>query len=211
MWGCLMISLFLNTSSNNLNIAILKDNKVIDSVYEKYDKDLSKYALYRLSQLIEHNNLTINDIDEIVCVRGPGSFTGLRVGVTICKTMSYFLDKKLYSISSLEVLATSVSGSIIVPIINARRGYVYGAIYNGNYKVLMEESYIELDNLKEKALAFGKDITYVSLDSFDFDTEVSVPNINKLFEIDYKKEEDSMTFSPAYLKKTEAEEKLHDN
>ena len=52
-----MISLFLNTSSNYLNVGIYKDGKVIDSIYEKYDKDLSKEALYKMSLLLSNNSL----------------------------------------------------------------------------------------------------------------------------------------------------------
>lgn len=206
-----MISLFLNTSSNFLNIAILKDNKVIDSFYKQYDKDLSKEALYEVSKLIEKNNLTVDMIDEIVCVRGPGSFTGLRVAATICKTMSYFLNKPLYSVSSLDVMASSAQGELIVPIIDARRGYVYGAIYNRDYKVILEEQYIKLDRLKEIVNEFKKDAVYVSLDKFDFDVEGYTPNIERLFQKNFKVKEDSMTFIPTYLKKTEAEENLNDN
>ena len=138
-----MISLFLNTSSNYLNVGIYKDGKVIDSIYEKYDKDLSKEALYKMSLLLSNNSLALDEIDEIVCVRGPGSFTGLRIGVTISKTIAYFLNKELYSASSLDVMATSVSGDIIVSLINARRGYVYAAIYDREYNVLFKESYIK--------------------------------------------------------------------
>ena len=206
-----MISLFLNTSSSFLNIAVLKDDKIIDSFYKKYDKDLSKEALYEASVLIEKNNLTVDMIDEIVCVRGPGSFTGLRVGATICKTMSYFLNKPLYSVSSLDVMASSVQGDLIVPIIDARRGYVYGAIYNKDYKIILEEQYIKLDRLQEIVDEFKKDAVYVSLDKFNFDVESYIPNIERLFSKNFKVKEDSMTFVPTYLKKTEAEENLNDS
>lgn len=205
-----MISLFLNTSSKWLNIALLKDGKTIDSLFERFDSDLSEKALYKTKELIENNNLSVNDIDEIVCVRGPGSFTGLRIGVTIAKTISYFLNKKLYSVSTLEVMATSVTGNVIVPIIDARRGYVYGAIYDKDYNVLKEESYIKLDDIVSSAKEYGSPV-FVSTDEFDFETVSFKPDLDNLYKHNSKKEENSMTFVPNYLKLTEAEEKLNDS
>ena len=204
-----MISLFLNTFSNRFNAAVVKNNTVLDSIYEDYGMDLSKEALYQISLLLEKNSLTIDDISEIVCVNGPGSFTGLRIGVTIAKTMAYFKNIPLYSTSSLEVMATSVKGDTIVPIIDARRGYVYAAIYDENYNIIMEECYIKLEDLMEKVKDYSEAI-FVSNDKFDFEVVPFNPNLNNFYKYSLRKKVDSMTFVPNYLKKTEAEEKLND-
>lgn len=206
-----MISLFLNTASSRFNAAIAKDNKVLDSVVSYYEKDLSKDALLEITKLLDNNNLGANDVDEIICVRGPGSFTGLRIGVTIAKTFAYFLKKELYSVSSLDVMASSVSGDVIVPLIDARRGYVYAAIYNKDYNILMNECYIKLDDLLDKVKVYSDDAVFVSLDEFSFETVKYVPDMDKFFSLNFKRKENSMTFVPEYLKRTEAEEKLNDN
>lgn len=206
-----MISLFLNTASSRFNAAIAKDNKVLDSVVSYYEKDLSKDALLEITKLLDNNNLSANDVDEIICVRGPGSFTGLRIGVTIAKTFAYFLKKELYSVSSLDVMASSVSGDVIVPLIDARRGYVYAAIYNKDYNILMNECYIKLDDLLDKVKVYSDDAVFVSLDEFSFETVKYVPDMDKFFSLNFKRKENSMTFVPEYLKRTEAEEKLNDN
>ena len=204
-----MISLFLNTSSEYLHIALLKDNKVYKEKYLKLAKALSKEALINIKYLLEENNLKPNDLEEIICVRGPGSFTGLRVGVTIAKTYAHFLNKKLYSLYSLEVLATSLNSEIIVPLINARRGYVYGAIYDKDYNVLLKEQYLTLEKLQEKAESYNKKITYISNDNFPFlKTSSYIPNLNNTLKFIKLKKEEPLTFVPTYLKKTEAEEKL---
>ena len=80
-----MISLFLNTSSNFLNVVLFKDEAVLDELYLKLDKDLSKEALSNIKKMFDKNELEPSFIDEIICTRGPGSFTGLRIGVTISK------------------------------------------------------------------------------------------------------------------------------
>lgn len=201
-----MISLFLNTFSNFLNIVLFKDNTVLDELYLKLDKDLSKEALFNIKQMLDNNGLSPLEVNEVICVRGPGSFTGLRVGVTISKVYTYFLNKKLFSVSSLEVMARSISGDIIVPLIDARRGYVYAAIYDKDYNILMDEGYIKLEDLVLKVKSYNKDIVYISNDSFE-DLEVTKyrPNSLSLININ-KKNEDPMIFVPNYLKRTEAEE-----
>ena len=204
-----MISLFLNTSSEYLHIALLKDNKVYKEKYLKLAKALSKEALINIKYLLEENNLKPNDLEEIICVRGPGSFTGLRVGVTIAKTYAHFLNKKLYSLSSLEVLATSLNSEIIVPLINARRGYVYGAIYDKDYNVLLKEQYLTLEKLQEKAESYNKKITYISNDNFPFlKTSSYIPNLNNTLKFIKLKKEEPLTFVPTYLKKTASEENI---
>lgn len=204
-----MISLFLNTSSNYLSLCLYKENKVISSIHKQMDRDLSKETLFLLENMLKKENLTPRDIDEIICVRGPGSFTGLRVGVTISKTFTYFLNKKLSSISSLEVMALSSNADIIIPIIDARRGYVYGAIYDKDYNVLLEECYIELEELQKIARAYKGEKVFVSNDEFDFETTCFSPVFEKIITSNLKKEENPMTFVPNYLKRTEAEEKLN--
>lgn len=204
-----MISLFLNTSSNYLSLCLYKENKVISSIHKQMDRDLSKETLFLLENMLNEENLTPRDIDEIICTRGPGSFTGLRVGVTISKTFTYFLNKKLSSISSLEVMALSEKKDIIIPIIDARRGYVYGAIYDKDYNVLLEERYIKLEELQKIASTYQGEKVFVSNDNFDFETTKYKPDFEKISTSKFKKEENPMTFVPNYLKQTEAEEKLN--
>lgn len=206
-----MISLFLNTSSRFLNIALFDGDALLDDLDIELGKDLSRETLFLINQLLEKNDLVPSKIDNVICVRGPGSFTGLRVGVTIAKVFSYFFEKKLYSISSLEVMALSLNEDIIVPIIDARRGYVYASIFDKDYNVLMSERYIKLEDLKDRVREFGNDAVYVSNDSFSFDVLPYKARLDNLMKCKFLKEENSMTFVPTYLKKTEAEEKLYDN
>lgn len=206
-----MISLFLNTSSNYLDIAVLKDNVLLEQLYVKLDKDLSRMALISIKELLDRNNIKPNDVDEVVCASGPGSFTGLRVGATIAKTFTYFLGKNLYSVSNLYVMATSCKSDYIVPIIDARRGYVFGAIYDSNYNVVYEESYIKLDDLIKLVNDLDGDKIFVSCDMFnDLDVLIYKPDICNLYNNMKKVLEDPITFVPNYLKRPEAEERLDD-
>lgn len=206
-----MISLFLNTSSRYLNIAILKDNKVINEKNLELEKDLSALALFEIEKLFKETNLKPNDIDEIYCVEGPGSFTGLRVGITIAKVYAWSLNKKLYKLSSLYTMASSINDDYIIPLIDARRGYVFAGIYDKNYKEVLKDQYILLEDLKDIVKNLDGKYTYVTLDEFDFPTVKYIPNLNNTFKYIKKEEVDSYTFIPNYLKKTEAEEKLNND
>ena len=86
-----------------------------------------------IDSALKNANLSIQDIDRLYVVNGPGSFTGIRIGLTFAKIVAYALKKELVLLSKLEMLATiENSQEIIVPLIDARRGYVYGAIYDKN-------------------------------------------------------------------------------
>ena len=204
-----MISLFLNTSVDFLSVAIVKDDVVLDSFYTKLNNDLSKITLSVIDDMLNRLSISKRDINRIVCVNGPGSFTGLRIGVTIAKVWAYSLNIDIVGVSSLYVLATGVEGDYIVPIIDARRGYVYAGIYDKNYNVVMEDCYISLEELSNRVIDLDSDVIYVSSNGFNGSIEY-VPDIDKVFKyLDMDNVSDSFSFVPNYLKRVEAEEKLN--
>lgn len=195
-----MTYLFIDTA-NSFIISIIKDNKIIYYKNDVSNSDTSSKVMPIIDEAFKSSNLTINDIDKIFVVNGPGSFTGIRVGVTIAKTIAYSLNKPLISLSELELLATTNTNSdYVVPIIDARRGYVFGAIYDKNLNVYFEDSHILLDELKTK---LPKNSIFVD----------NSENID-LIKIINKHENDEAinphTLKPNYLKKTEAEGLLND-
>lgn len=203
-----MISLFLNTSIDFLSVAIVKDGVVLDSFYTKLNNDLSKITLSVIDDMLSRLSVSKRDINRIVCVNGPGSFTGLRIGVTIAKVWAYSLNIDIVGVSSLYVLATGVEGDYIVPIIDARRGYVYAGIYDKNYNVVMEDCYISLEELSNRVSGLDS-FVYVSSNGFNDSIEY-VPDIDKVFKyLDIDNVSDSFSFVPNYLKRVEAEEKLN--
>lgn len=204
-----MISLFLNTSIDFLSVAIVKNGVVLDSSYTKLNNDLSKITLSTIDGMLSGLGISKRNINEIVCVNGPGSFTGLRIGVTIAKVWAYSLGLDVVPVSSLFTMATGVSGDYIVPIIDARRGFVYAGIYDRNYNVVMDDCYISFDLLKDKVSSLEGDVCYVSSSDFN-DSICYVPDIERLFKyLDRSKACSSFSFVPNYLKRVEAEEKLN--
>lgn len=206
-----MISLFLDTSSSYLTLAILKDGKELKSLYEYLDKDMSKETLNKIKIMMDSLNLKPNDVSNIIVVTGPGSYTGLRVGVTIAKTYAWGLHKNLYSVSSLKTLATTISleNTYIVPIIDARRGYFFAGIYDEEYNEVLKDTYIKYEDLKEKLDTLDKPYKFVTTSKVEgIESIIYKPNIENLFKHMKFDEVSPHTLVPNYLKKTEAEENL---
>ena len=108
-----MISLVIDTCTNNVVIGLLKDKEILDQKNEINDKSLSTNFTVWVADLLNRNNLHPNDIDTIFVAVGPGSFTGIRVGVTFAKVLAWSLKKRVVPISSLELIASTLSFSSI--------------------------------------------------------------------------------------------------
>lgn len=199
--------LYIDTSSSYLYTGIVCDGKLISEVQENLQLDLSKLALPKIAEMFSENNLKPNDIDKIIVVNGPGSFTGIRVGLTIAKVYAWSLNIPIIPITSLEAMACSCEEDrILVPIIDARRGYVYGAIYKDDEEILKPQ-HIKLETLMEHL----KDDNYVFITkddiTLDGDKCSYKPNILKIVnKFCQKKALNPHGVNPEYLKLTEAEE-----
>lgn len=209
-----MINLFIDTCTKYLILALYKNNEIIEYFQMEADNNLSVLLLPKIDELLKKSNLEIKDVDKIYVSNGPGSFTGIRIGVTTAKTIAYGLNKEINTVSELEVLASvDTNKKYIVPLIDARRNYVYTGMYNNNLNIEIENKYIDLDkfyNFLSKNYNIN-DILFVSNDSFNINTEVPKINIWKI--IEKHRKDESMNphlVNPNYLKLTEAEEKLND-
>ena len=207
--------LYLDTSSSFLYAGIIEDGKLIDSITEEMASDLSKIALLKISEMFNSNNLKPNDIDKILVVNGPGSFTGIRVGITIAKTYAWGLKKDITTVTSLEAMAISSNfKGYKVPLIDARRGYVYGAIFDEDNNEVFKACHISLEQLKEHINKLDKDVVIITNDELDleYNKEEYKPDILKIVEKYKDRENVNPHFvNPEYLKLTEAEEKNNKN
>jgi tRNA threonylcarbamoyladenosine biosynthesis protein TsaB len=158
-------------------------------------------------------NISIDDIGKIICVNGPGSFTGIRIGLTIAKTLAWAKNIPIIPISSLEAMALSSDGNYnyVVPAIDARRDYLYASIYdNENGCFIMNEKYISKETLEIAIKNLAGKITYISNDILDveYDVQPYDPKIDKI--VFYAKNREPVnphSIDANYLKLTEAEEK----
>lgn len=203
-----MISLLIDTCTKNVCIALFKDKTLMDKVVYSNQIDLSSNFMVLVNNIFSKNSVKIEDVDKFFVAVGPGSFTGIRIGVTCAKVMAWSLKKDVIPFSSLELLATVDSNNdYIVPLIDARRGYVFTGIYDNHLNCIMNDAYIKLDDLLEK-IENDKSTTYVSLDNFDLETILPEYNVNKIIEKHFNDAPiNPHSLNPNYLKKTEAEEK----
>ena len=203
-----MISLLIDTCTKNVCIALFKDKTLMDKVVYSNQIDLSSNFMVLINNIFSKNNVKIEDVDKFFVAVGPGSFTGIRIGVTCAKVMAWALKKDVIPFSSLELLATVDSNNdYIVPLIDTRRGYVFAGIYDNHLNCVMNDAYIKLDDLLEK-IENDKSTTYVSLDNFDLETILPEYNVNKIIEKHFNDTPiNPHSLNPNYLKKTEAEEK----
>ena len=190
--------LFIDSATTNLVGAIINQGKIA-YIYDNNDgHDTSSKMMPVLAEAFENTGLKPQDIDKIFVVTGPGSFTGIRVGLTVAKTMAYALNIPIVPISSLEVMASCSGGTALI---NARRGYVFAGTYDEKLNVIYPDSYVLMSDKLDKP--------YISYDEFDFTVEK--PKIDVL-KVILKHENDTPvnphTIKPNYLKMTEAEENL---
>ena len=200
--------LYIDTSSSYLYASIVEDNEVLSEIKEEYGQSLSEVALPRIVSMFEDNSLSPKDIDKIIIVNGPGSFTGIRIGITIAKIYAWSLNIPITTIYSLEAMAISSNKDIYhVPILNARRGYVYTAIYDENYKEVLKPCHILLTDLQDKLENIGN-YELISNDEFD-NLELNSYSPNFVRIVNYFKDKENInphSVNPEYLKLTEAEE-----
>ena len=207
--------LLINTAVSVSSVVLIYNDEVISKIEEKNAGDLSSKIFFMIDEVFKEGNCGPKDLKKIFVVNGPGSFTGIRIGLSIAKTMAWALGIDLIPISSLELFATTnVQADNFISMIDARRNYVYAGIYNSKLDIVLEQQHILLADLLDKVSKVEKNV-FISYDEFE-DLEVQIPEIDYL-KIVKKHENDVIdschNVNPVYLKLTEAEEnrKLNEN
>lgn len=157
----------IETATKNCSVSIAKNGEVL-AIKELNNGNYSHAEVLHpfIVDILKEANLTSKDIDAVAVSKGPGSYTGLRIGVSAAKGLCFAYDKPLISIDTLTSLSHSISieDGIIIPMIDARRMEVYAAVYNENHQqireikaeIIDETSYVEyLENNKVYFLGDG--------------------------------------------------------
>ena len=201
-----MIYLLIDTSSLNACVSFIKDNEIIFDYRDKIINDMSSKILPIIDKGLNSINKTLKDVNKIFVVSGPGSFTGIRIGITICKVIGWSLNIPIVPISSLELLATtSTNKKYKVPMIDARRCNVFAGIYDKDLNIVLTDRLISFDELVKD---FNDDYELISYDSINA-YGIIKPNLDILKIISKHKNDEAINphkLKPNYLKLTEAEE-----
>ena len=147
------IILSIETATTNCSVSLSKEGETLvlkedNNVNYSHAESLHVF----INDVLETANIDKTQIDAIAVSKGPGSYTGLRIGVSAAKGLCYALDKPLISISTLHALAHQVNTQegVIVPMLDARRMEVYAAIYDNKFNILRAIEAQILDELSFK-------------------------------------------------------------
>lgn len=157
----------IDSSSLTASVAIIEDEQILAEYNINYKKTHSQTLLPMLDEICKMTELDMSQVDAIAISKGPGSFTGLRIGSATAKGLGLALNKPIIPIGTLEGLSYNAWGydGLICPIMDARRGQVYTGIYkfeNGENQVIVDQCAVAIDeiceklnNLNEKVLFLG--------------------------------------------------------
>ncbi|MBE6583681.1 MAG: tRNA (adenosine(37)-N6)-threonylcarbamoyltransferase complex dimerization subunit type 1 TsaB [Ruminococcaceae bacterium] len=123
--------LALDSTADVCTVALCEDKRLISEITVNTGNTHSQTLLPAVEQVLRMAELSCDDVDLFACSTGPGSFTGVRIGVATIKGLAYGKNKPCVSVSTLEALAHNLSGynGIICPVMNARRNQVYNALF----------------------------------------------------------------------------------
>lgn len=226
-----MIVLGLDSSTTVATVSVATEDKVLGE-YSIDDKNThSQKLMVMVENLLEGLNLDIADMDFFAVSKGPGSFTGLRIGLATAKSFAYALDKKLVGVSSLLVMANNHKyfEGLVVPMMDARNKRVFTAAFraeSGEFSEVVKEDAMELDSLfslldsTDGRIMFTGDGSRVYRGEIEerfgdrvifSDSHLNTPRASSLCMIALEKYssgefEDHFTMKPEYLRDSQAEQ-----
>ena len=137
--------LFIDTHDELITIA-LKNNEELFVKTKVSEYAHSVYTMPMIEEIFKENNLNIKDLEKIIVVNGPGSFTGIRIGLSIAKTLAYALNISINTISSLTAyLVSNETNDNKKAVIEDNKGY-YVSVFDKDNNIIVEETYCEEDN-----------------------------------------------------------------
>ena len=140
-----MYTVGVDTSHQFLLLALLKDDRLVEGVQLDCFKHQSEYLIPEISKLLERHGLEASDIDSFVVAQGPGSYTGVRIGMTMAKVLGSLMNRDVYTLSTLQLYAGLEDCYVIM---DARAKRVYVGRYKDG-KPLMEDTIYTNDKMKE--------------------------------------------------------------
>lgn len=224
-----MLVLSVDSSYSTATCALIKDDKILAEINLNDKKQHSVILMRLIDSILKEYEIDINDIDAFIISRGPGSFTGLRIGMATLKGLAFASKKPLISVSTLDALAyNSISfQGIICPIMDALRDNIYTCLYkneNNNLIPLIKEQCLNINELvtilKEQTLpiifvgdgvAKHKEFLQENIpNSFFAPNHSNFPKASSVGELGIKKINDGVienidSINPIYLRKSQAE------
>ena len=192
-----MYKVLLDSSNTKLSVGIARDNLLLESIsYEAWQQQ-SEYMIPELNKLLEKYKVKNDEISAVMVAKGPGSYTGVRIAITIAKTMAVALGCKLYAVSSLRVQKDGKNPSICL--INARSGRSYIGVYEGN-ETLLEDQIMKNDEVLKyiadhPSYSVCGDVKYLGLEVKETNNVLEMLNLKEALE-----DVNPLSLKPVYMK-----------
>lgn len=189
--------LAIDSSGLVASVAIVEDDNLIAEYTINYKKTHSQTLLPMMDEIIKMTDTDLNTMDAIAVAKGPGSFTGLRIGSATAKGLGLALDKPVIGIPTVEGLAMNLygTGALVCPLMDARRNQVYTGIYRfiqGKMEIVKEQTAIGIEDIIHALNLIGKEVVFLG---------DGVPVYREVIEA---KAEVPYTFAPAHVNKQRA-------
>jgi len=194
-----MYTIGIDTSHLFLLLVLMNEDRTVDAIQLDCFKQQSEYILVKLDELLYRNKVSIEEVNKVVLTIGPGSYTGVRIGMTVAKVLGSIAKKEVYSISTLQLYAGKRD---CVVLMDARAKRVYYGQYKDGMPVC--EDHIEFNEDVQKIVDEGKHEFIGDLHLFG--QNGIYPNLtNNFFELKdcWKKVENVDALVPTYLKSKE--------
>lgn len=217
--------LAIDTSTMVSTVTIANDDEILGDFNVNQSKTHSESLVPMIEILLRMLGMDVSDIDKFIISKGPGSFTGLRIGMTVAKTLAQAQNKDLIPVSTLVALAAGSSSKIPkAPMIDARSTRVYAGLFDENFKEIIPENLYEIDDFSRLVNETGLEVELIGLvnDKYydKFDKAIKAPiNINNsigknLVRVAQQgdiKAYNLFEISPNYLRKSQAEREFLKN
>ena len=214
--------LAVDTTSDICSVAILENDETIDEINLNNGKTHSENLLPIIDEILKKNKINLSEIDLISCCTGPGSFTGIRIGIAVIKAFAEVNNIPIVSVTSLETLARNDNSNLTkVVLIDARNNQVYSGVFNKNYEMIenynADDIEVIINDLKkyEEVVCIGngailhKDKLKENLQNVKFieENKQCAACGGKIAFKKYKEEnlQTADTLLPVYLRKSQAE------
>lgn len=152
------MNIFIDTAVHGCNVTLFDDDKIIDTISEPVERGHAETFLPRVETLIQKNNKTPQDIENIYVTIGPGSFTGLRVGLTVAQFMGFSLKKPVHGITTFQAFSCGVdSNKNRMMLIETKRTDFYTQLMNANHNPIGEPCVLSANqiNIDENTIVTG--------------------------------------------------------
>ena len=134
-----MIVLALDTTSRSGSLALASSNEVVEARAVEAPEGFGQILYQEIRELLQRHGVKLAEVDCYAGATGPGSFTGIRIGLTAVKALADVHEKQVVGVSNLRAIASCTSGRYRAPVMDARRGEVYAAVYDEQLRPVVPE------------------------------------------------------------------------